>query len=257
MNTFTSMLLMIINSAYHKDTNYYIALELVNSLQKIDELSISTLAKKCQTSVASVNKFCRMLGAESFSKLKFHLKKSVNVRHEQIAFRLAKMSERSILDSIAYHALEDFDEDLFRSSIEQVVDLIHEANSIQLIGAYFPTSLALNFQEDLLMAGKFIRICPQKLDIEADFSTVVDLTLIVSLAGRIYEYNKPDFEELCTKVNHVAIISGYLDYPHYPTIKSMVKIPLSEDNEVGNVLILEIFRYIKYVYYCKYAKEFF
>lgn len=257
MNTFTSMLFLIINSSYNKDTNYYIALELLCSLQQIDTLSISALAKKCQTSVTSVNKFCKMLGAPSFSQLKYLFKKGTNTRKEQITFRLSSMDERHILDSIAYHAQEEFDEETFRSSIEQLVELIHQVPSVQLIGAYFPTSLAINFQEDMMMLGKFVRICPQKMDIGADFSQEQELVLIVSLVGRIYEYNKQYFAELCKMNRNIAFISGCIDYPYYPTIKSRVKIPLSEDNEEGNVLILEIFRYIKYIYYRKYAKEFF
>lgn len=256
LNTLTAMLLIIINNSFQKDTNYYIALELIHSRDQIDSLSITALARSCQTSVASVNKFCKMLSIDSFSQLKYLLKSGFITRKQQMCFHLSKMDEESILSSIAYHAQTPFDKEAFKISIEHLVDIIKEAHAIQLIGAYFPTCLAVHFQEDMLNMDKFVYIHPQRVGIEADCNSEQELILAITLTGRIYGYNKKDFDALCQKHQNIVFISGFSDYPKYASIKSIVNIPIKEDNEIGNILILEVFRYIKYIYFHKYVKEF-
>jgi len=249
------MLLLIINSAYQKDANYYIALTLIQERHQLESLSITALARLCQTSVSSVNKFCKMLGAQSFSDLKYNLNKGFIVRKEQMAFRLSKMNEEEMLSNIAYHAQQAFDKAAFKTSVEHLVEIIKSSPSVQLIGAYFPTSLAINFQEDMITMDKLVYVQPQKRIIEADPLSNQDLILLITLTGRLYEYAKNDFDRLCQTHRHIALISGFADYPKYPAIEGLVKMPIVEDNEIGNILILETFRYIKYMYFHKYVKE--
>lgn len=249
LNTLTAMLFIIINNAFVKDTSYEIALELLRSRHKLAQVSASTLAKTCQTSVASVNKFCTMLGVQSFAELKLLMSNSFDVREEQMSFRLAKMNEEDILSSIQYHANSEFNLETFKQSVYHLVEIMSESSEIALVGAHFPTSLAINCQEDMIIMDKFMYILPQNRDIAVSPLSPETLVILISLTGKIYEFNKTNFDAICQNNANIAILSSFEDYPKYQSIKEIIKIPVDDDNEVGNILILEIFRYIKFVYY--------
>ncbi|WP_294578661.1 hypothetical protein [uncultured Thomasclavelia sp.] len=257
MNTVTAMLLIIINSSFQKNSNYYIAAGLLEHRHELDKFSTSSFAKCCQTSVTSINNFCKMLGFTSFKDIVFNFNNSIKVRKEQILFRMARMNEDSILNSIKYFAKDQDFTAKFKVEVNNLVDLIYESSSIIIVGAYFPTSLAINFQEDMIIMGKNIYIQPQKRIIEINYIESQALILFVTLTGRLCEFAKSDFDHICRNYQKIAFVSGYSNYHAYPSIKGMVKIPVAEDNEIGNICILEIFRYIKFVYFHKYGKEYF
>lgn len=240
--------MMIINSSYQRDTNYYIALKLLTSYFDLDNLTVSAITSECGTSVSYVNKFSKMLGFKSFSDLKFNLKNGYQIRKVQMKERISSMSENEILENISYLSKNQFDKELFQYQIRKLLSLIMNSNDVQLIGAYYPTSLCVNFQEDMLTMGKLVRIYPQTYHFRIDEESK-GLAILITLTGRIYEYNKTNFENVVKTHDSIAIISGYEGYPQIPALKSFVKIPIHTDSEIGNLMIVEIFRYIKYMYY--------
>lgn len=248
LNTVAAMLMMIINSAYQRDTNYYIALKLLTSYFDLDDLTASSLTYECGTSVAYINKFSKMLGFKSFSDLKFNLKNGYQIRKVQMKERISSMSEDEILENISYLSKNQLDKELFQAQIQNLLTIIKDAKEVQLIGAYYPTALCVNFQEDMLTMGKLVRIYPQTYHFRIDEESK-GLAILITLTGRIYEYNKTNFENVVKTHDSIAIISGYEGYPKIPTLKSFVKIPIHTDSEIGNLMIVEIFRYIKYMYY--------
>lgn len=255
MNTVISMLLAIINGSFAHDIYYDIAVNVLRYCYNPDQLFLSELTKECYTTTAVINKFCKSLGFSNFSEFKFNFVNGYHVRNEQMRFRLSNMDTKEILDHIQYLAKIPFDRKEFISIVDQVVEYIYESQQILILGAVFPTALTINFQEDMIIMGKFTYGCPQNNVMQLKNISHDTLVFVVSLTGRLYEYMKSDFHNLCIKQDNIILVSGYHQYPYYDSIRKIINIPILEDNEVGNVLILEIFRYIKYIYYKKYIKR--
>ncbi len=60
-----------LNNAFKKDTNYYIALTLATSVRKIPEWTLDQAAAACNVSKATLNRFCKELGYQNYSRLAF------------------------------------------------------------------------------------------------------------------------------------------------------------------------------------------
>ena len=256
MNTVVSMLLAIINSSFGHDIYYDIAMKILEYCENPHQLSLLQLSKECYTTTATINKFCKALGFSNFSEFKFNYVNGYQTRREQMRFRLSKMNDEEMIEHISFIAEDEFDVEKFKNSIDNVTEYIHQSQKILILGAVFPTALTIHFQEDMIMMGKLIYGCSHSKMIQLENLSQDTLVFMVSLTGRLYEFMKNDFHRLCSKQDHIVLLSGYRNYPHYDSICEIVHIPIREDNEIGNVLILEIFRYIKYVYFKKYIKEF-
>lgn len=248
MNTVTAMLLMIVNSSFYKDTDYDIALKLLTSFHHIEDLTLTNLTADCQTSGNYVNKFCKMLGFKSFADLKYNLKNAYHIRRIQMTNHLEKTNEKQILDNIVYLSHNTFDIEMFKMQIKQLIKLIDKAEKIDIIGAYYPTSLAVHFQEDMLIMGKLIRICPQKNHLEIEDGKK-DLAIIITLTGRLYEYNTTTFEKFCQSYQHIALMCGFDNYPKIENIQPFIKMPINDDDEISNLILVEVLRYIKLMYH--------
>ena len=185
MNSLFSMWLLILNNALVEDAAYNIAQYFIVNYKNLDKISISKVASDCLTSPATINKFCRQIGFQSYQDLKSQVKYFYQIRMKQMEHRFEIMDDQKLLDYLNIDAKKEFQE-----QIDQIAKLIYEAKQVRLVGATYPLALAQNFQEDLIMMGKlvFFHQCLLFCD---DVSFVDDeLVIIVSLTGRIFTYNQ-------------------------------------------------------------------
>jgi len=244
---------MIINSSLENDVNYHIAYQILNSNNCIQNMTLSMLAKNAHTSITSVNKFCKMLGFKNFAELKFALLTRNKARLEQIDFHIRQTDENEILQTIALLSTSQFNIEEFKQSVDHTVEMIKKSNKVIILGACFPEALSLHFQEDMLMMGKFIYGKPLKQSIDLNDEKSDTLILIISITGRIQNYFKHSFLEVCQHFDNIIMMSSSIENVDQHSIQEFIQIPLKEDNENGNVIILETLRYIKYKYYQKYV----
>ena len=253
MNTVLSLLLMIVNTSLEKNTNYRIALEIIKLSMFSNELTINEIAELSNTSIFSVNKFLKVLGFKNFNEFKFALITTIETRQKQLLFHLENTTEESILANIKNLSVSIFDQNKFIKAVEKLNSFVHQSDKITILGACFPEALTLHYQEDMLMMGKFLYSRPLIYPLAFPKLDESELILIITLTGRIYEFYKILFDQLCNDHNNIVLISGYENYPKYSSIQEIINIPVNDDNEVGNAWILEILRFIKYKYYKKYG----
>ena len=60
-------LIIYLDTANEKDTNYNIALFMANNFALISGMRISELANACFVSPATISRFCRALGSENYA----------------------------------------------------------------------------------------------------------------------------------------------------------------------------------------------
>ncbi|MDL2220547.1 hypothetical protein LJC55_02660 [Eubacteriales bacterium OttesenSCG-928-N14] len=86
-------LVAIVNSSDRENTDYFIAMGLLKSIDSIANSSIEQMAEHCDTSTASLSRFCRKMGFQNYVLFKNEFNKSVSQTHErviQIYFRITK-----------------------------------------------------------------------------------------------------------------------------------------------------------------------
>lgn len=70
MQTLIYTLLNFLNTSLQEDTNYQIAICLLQHLREIPYLSLQQVSDLCHVSVATFNRFCKTLGFYNYSTLR-------------------------------------------------------------------------------------------------------------------------------------------------------------------------------------------
>lgn len=156
-------LIIFLDTASQKDTNYHIAWYMAHHFHSIADMRISELASECFVSPATISRFCRALGYENFAHLKqechaFHLQDRKFNNLINVPLELMRNDPQAATRQYVDHVVQyvstlanilDWDE------IDQTLQLIHESSSVAFFGTQFSQSAALHFQTDLLMLEKF------------------------------------------------------------------------------------------------------
>ena len=243
MNSLFSMWLLILNNALVEDATYNIAQYFIVNYKNLDKISISKVASDCLTSPATINKFCRQIGFQSYQDLKSQVKYFYQIRMKQMEHRFEIMDDQKLLNYLDTDAKKEFQE-----QIDQIAKLIYEAKQVRLVGATYPLALAQNFQEDLIMMGKlvFFHQCLLFCD---DVSFVDDeLVIIVSLTGRIFTYNQNLLNKIFNSKCKVILISQNLCC-NINDLSMYLQLPGLNDSELVNFSLLATYYMIKNSYY--------
>ena len=70
MNTVISKLLVYVYNGYNKDVYYEMSIYILSHLSMIQKMTVSEFAQNCHTSLATVKKFCQILGYKDFNVMK-------------------------------------------------------------------------------------------------------------------------------------------------------------------------------------------
>lgn len=255
-------LIIFLNTASEKDTNYNIALFMANNFYRISTMRISELADACYVSPATISRFCRALGYENFAHLKqecmsFHAdtKKFNNL----INIPLKMMKKTPTLATDAYvkqvvKTLLQLPATLDWKVIDQVLRLIHDTKEIALFGTQFSNSAAIHFQTDLLMLEKFsLAYMDGERQLECAKKMSSDgLAIIFSVNGNYAIGNFKTLQYLrrsgCTTV---LITCASSDCMHIP-IDYTINIGHPEDGKTGKHALLTTVELMSLRYYTMY-----
>ena len=249
MNSLISMWLLIINNALIEDATYNIARYFIINYKKLDKISISKVASDCLTSPATINKFCRQIGFQSYQDLKSQVKYFYQIRMKQMEHRFEIMDEQKLLDYLNIDAKEEFQEQIY-----QAAKLIYEAKQVRLVGATYPLALAQNFQEDLIMMDKLV-FFHQCLLFRDDVSFIDDeLVIIVSITGRIFTHNQNLLNKIFSSKCKAILISQNLCCD-INDLSLYLLLPGLNDSELVNFCLLATYYMIKNSYYHNFYHE--
>lgn len=156
-------LILYLNTADEKDTNYNIAWYMVHNFDKLATIGISDLAKACFVSPATISRFCRTIGYDNFAHLK---QECVNIQEmKHLPARVTKIPADVMFydpDEAASNYIQQINasfnemiEQLDWEAIDRVLQYIHDGKKIVFFGSQFSHSAAMYLQTDLLMYGKF------------------------------------------------------------------------------------------------------
>lgn len=182
----------IVDSSADKDSNRTIARFMLSHLMTLDTLSVQTIAGACFASIATVSRFVRSLGFESFAQLK---QAAVHYRHS------INSSAQDYLQELPYEgddqqtviqytrgltgAMEDFSRSVSIEQIDRVARKIHDAQGVALYGFFQPGLLAKQLQFLFLSIGRYTESYDLIEDHEERARTMQkgDLALFLSVNG--------------------------------------------------------------------------
>ncbi|HJH07897.1 MAG TPA: MurR/RpiR family transcriptional regulator [Fusobacterium ulcerans] len=177
------------NSDLYPSVEVVIANYILENHDFIPEISIKEFAKKCNTSISTVSRFCRRINDSDFKTLKeecriynsFLKEKEVHRKNEK------KNYFRDLNDSLLEtEKLND------EAIYDQAINLIKKSKKIYFFGTSFSNILAQNASEKFMRLGKNT-ICPlaaSSQNIEVKKIKEDDLAFIISFSNNNFQMNR-------------------------------------------------------------------
>lgn len=254
MNTVISTLLLFTYNTLNQDIYYLIAIYILDHLDEIETMSINELAQNCHTSVPTINKFCHLMGIETFKKMKNILSTTRKGRLEQIEFRYKQFNVDNILNQIEALYQKEINRSEILDQIKKIVDLIYESKSVYFVGATYPLSLLLNFVEDMRIFNKAVYLEHTSYKNNKRRYDENSLLIFITITGRFLTMNKQTFWDLYEDISPKKVMVSQNDtFLNFFKFDVFIKLYGDDDSEIENLIIIEIFNLIKYEYFMKYV----
>ena len=139
-------------------TNAVIARYLITHVDELADASVKGIARACNVGAASVSRFCRDVGFESFDELRAAL--ADTRRSFEVASTADSFAERAGAHAEAVSAsLSQAARSIDTRMLEQLVSDLHSYEQVSAYGLLKAQAAAIDLQVDLLMLGKQIGTC--------------------------------------------------------------------------------------------------
>lgn len=180
------LLVGLINSEPNDTVNYNIAYYLLNHAESMETMNIGELAKQCNVSKATVSRFCRELGFESFYEMRADFGESIE---EGKISQVRDMTDRQFLADVSAYGERMLDH-VPEQKLEQLADWINRYQNVVVMGHIQSGNAALMLQHDVLnLTNHVVQVLNRPSEQMAFFEDVEKPTLVIlfSIHGKFFE----------------------------------------------------------------------
>lgn len=185
-------LLSFINTSNREDMNYTIALTVLQNLNKVPDCSVNELADMCYTSIATISRFCKYFGCESFIQFKQEIRDGLVKAKAELCFepneKEALLKEPQQLVKKVYDLTIQslmMNVNMSIHVVDRICSKIYEAKKVHFFGYQFSKVVASDIQMKFMKLGKFIYSFNSRGEEDLKYR-VVDkdsLTIILSVSA--------------------------------------------------------------------------
>ncbi|WP_293797701.1 MurR/RpiR family transcriptional regulator [uncultured Pantoea sp.] len=148
--------------------------------QKVLYLTITELARETDTSEASVTRLCRHLGCKGYTEFKMAL--ALDVQHNQPA-ALTSSDSIDMLVEETVQALRDTGKFINREVLQQAVEALHQAKTIQIYGVAASAITGEYLHYRLLRLGKSAQLFGDMHRAAMNASTLKEGDLVIAISA--------------------------------------------------------------------------
>lgn len=246
MNTVLSLIVMLSQNTLKNDITNTIACYIIEHINEMPDKSIKQLSEDCFTSTTSINKFCALLGFNSYSEFKKQLLLNFKTRKIQLKDKHEYLSSEELFDKICDLSNEKINHDDLFQRIDNLVSLIKEKRKIYFYGAVFPLALTQSFIEDMSVMGVVVRNKQISRGIN-DFEHIEGVHIILTLSGRYLETKRSEYNQLCEINTPSILVSKEKEYIGKVTMN--IPMPNTKSTDYDDLILLLLLDIIKLKYY--------
>lgn len=163
MGSVSERLLNFVNTAQVHDSYYDIAMAMIRSSEKIKRMSIAEMAELCYVSQATISRFCRFLGYESFKHFHDELNHEFRLMDDYTEqFRsLLRVSDEKAAALYLERAAGNIENALSNENMKKIAkgaDLIHDSERCAFFSHHFLWDTGHFLQSRMIMMDKYIEL---------------------------------------------------------------------------------------------------
>lgn len=232
-------LLSYINNSLEKDINHSIATSLLEHIDQIHDYSLEMVAEVCNVAPSTINRFCKRIGFKNFSHLRksvsFNVDPSTGLETDVVlntkAFETQLNENLAVIDSIV-------DEQM-----NHIIDCIHHANKIVILGFEKHQVQALELQKKLFLLGKY---CECHTNLFKQINTLSDLTeedliITISIEGNILAEDFAVIQKIQASLGKKLLITFSKETAHSKFFNDVLRCGNMNNKAVSNYTLLRLF----------------
>lgn len=215
MGSLADRLLSFVSTTPERDANYDIAVTLLKHYPQLKGMTLGQIANLCYTSKASISRFCRFLGMDSFKAFQAWLEQDFTMRTDYSRQfytmlhnnqEMAIGSYRDTLISNIYATITPENAEV----IPDIVRVLHGCGKAAYFSHHFLWDIGHYFQSKMMIMGRYVELF---MDYAAQLECARSLTendfAIICSVGGSYPTRYPD---ICNAI----ISSGWQGSGHHP-----------------------------------------
>lgn len=251
-NIIISRIIKYLNGCIEDNHLYRIAGFIVKNYPRIASYRLKDVTFEGDFTPEEITDFARHFGFDSFAALRAKLVADDSMRWDQINARMLSMNTAPF-----YKALENsYSKEQLDQLLDELTELIFHKDRLIIIGSYFPSSLSVDFQTDLIVYGKEV-IEYHAFDENFQF-TEDDVVMFLTATGRTME----DYAHLARN-QHICdsdfvLVTQNIKYKDFPNMQADYVIHLKGnfDGIQFNYQVLMVLDLLRFRYYSKYYDAF-
>lgn len=246
-----SRIIKYLNGTLFYDSYYQFCTFVIANYHRMIEYAFTQLCQESGIAPGAILDFLKYLGFDNYEDFHRKLVADDILRNDQIRARLLSMSYRDLFKLID---VNDYDE--FMDDIVSICHDIYEAKRIIIVGGLFPTSIAVEFQTDLITLGKNV-VQYHAYDPNIKFQED-DFVVFFSSTGRSLRdfLTKKSLGHLCKSKTLLITQNQLLENENLSSIKYFFSLPGKFDGISFNYQIMAILDLIRIIYYQEYFVEY-
>lgn len=213
MEILISRILKYLNGCLNDDYMYRIGHFVVKHYMDICRYpNLEKFLDEAHCQLEEAQQFFYHLGFSSYEEFHSQLLIDRQMRLDQIHARMLNVKIEKFLNHLNIKCSQDE----FLRNIDQICDLIFQKSRIVIVGALYPSSIAVDFQTDLITLGKEVieyHHFDQNFQFQED-----DVVIFITATGRTMEYNAKKMvkQHLCDA--YVVLVTQNMKYIQFEDV---------------------------------------
>lgn len=222
-------LLSFINTSNREDMNYTIALTVLQNLERVPSCSVNELADWSFTSIATISRFCKYFGCESFIQFKREIQTGLNKAKNELCFGPKEYQEivkspQKLVDKVYQLTLESIQMNTSMNihDVDRICSRIYEAKKVHFFGYQFSKVVASDIQMKFMKLGKFIYSFNSRGEEDLKYRVVDNesLTIVLSVSAKSHQI-KEMIQSLNEKKAYILLITCNRQTPVYDNVNEV------------------------------------
>lgn len=245
-----SRIIKYLNGTLFYDGYYQFCTFVIANYKKMIEYDFKQVCTESAIDPRVINSFLNYLGFNNYEEFHEKLVADDILRNDQIRARMLSISYRDL-----FKMIEVNDYDSFMDSIVSICHDIYRAKRIVIVGGLFPSSIAVEFQTDLITLGKNV-IQYHAYDPDNNFKDGDFVVFFTSTGRSLRDFiQKKSLAQLQCCNTMLITQNRLLENENLKEIKYFFSLPGKFDVISFNYQIMAILDMIRIIYYQEYFVE--
>lgn len=254
-------LLRIVNGQLKKDANYDIALNILTHYSEITSYTINDLADKCFVSTASISRFIRLLGFNSFVDFKVACQNTLKISQTDYSLETSKAQKEDvepIFANYTKHVTDNIEyvfKNLDYSQLNRICETMKSCDEILFLGLEFSTILGQHFQNRMALMNKYIKLgisYEEQLELAKSMKPN-GVVVIATVEGGYFYRNNDIVDELINKNAYIIVLTMNNNMKIMKDVKEIVLCSKGNSDTEGRISLLYCIEIIIMYYFINYS----